>query len=142
MSQSRNVDSHKEFDRITEALERLNTKVESNTHQGDLEKRIEKMQRQLTAQKSVSFSQNIPQIYRPPDRTGNLYFCDFHNSWGSHQTSRCKTKESQVDRTCYRCKNTGHLATYCPEIKNGKPSPPPGYDANGIRQGLSEQKEN
>ncbi len=140
--QSRNVESNREFDRITEALERLNTKVESNTHQNDLEKRIEKMQRQLTAQKSVSFSQNIPQIYRPPNKTANLYFCDFHNGWGNHETSRCKTKEGQVDRTCYRCKKTGHLATYCPEIKNGKPSPPPGYDANGVRQGSTEQREN
>ncbi|EFX63759.1 hypothetical protein DAPPUDRAFT_335022 [Daphnia pulex] len=140
--QSRNVEPNKEFDRITEALERLNTKVESNTHQNDLEKRIEKMQRQLTAQKSVSFSQNIPQIYRPPNKTANLYFCDFHNSWGNHETSSCKTKEGQIDRTCYRCQKTGHLATYCPEIKNGKPSPPPGYDVNGVRQGSTEQREN
>jgi hypothetical protein len=49
--QSRNVAPNKEFDRITEALERLNTKVELNTHQNDLEKRIEKMQRQLTAKR-------------------------------------------------------------------------------------------
>ena len=47
--QTRSVEPHKEFDRIRETLERLNTKVESNTYQNDLEKRIEKIQRQLTA---------------------------------------------------------------------------------------------
>ena len=140
--QSRNVEPHKEFHKIAEPLERLNTKVESNTHQADLEKRIEKMQQQLTAQKSVSFAQNIPQIYRPPDRNGNLYFCDFHNSWGYHQNNKCRHKDDQANRTCYRCKKIGHLATFCPVIRNGKPSPPPGYDANGIRQGGSEQMEN
>lgn len=140
--QTRNAEPNREFDKITEALERLNTKVEANTYQSDLEKRIEKMQNQLTAQKSVSFSQKIPQVYIPPQRCENIYYCDFHNSWGTHKAGNCRTRENQVTLTCHRCKANGHIATFCPQIKNLKPLPPPGYDGNGVRQILSEQKEN
>ena len=60
--QSRNEEPNRDLEKITNALERLNTKEESNTFKNDLEKRIEKMQAQLSAQKSVSFSQKIPQV--------------------------------------------------------------------------------
>ena len=140
--QSRNEEPNRDLDKIADALERLNTKVESNTFKNDLEKRIEKMQAQLSAQKSISFSQKIPQVYIPPERTGNLYYCDFHNSWGTHKAGNCKTRENQVNLTCHRCKANGHIATFCPQIRNSKPPPPPGYDGNGIRQPCPEQKEN
>jgi hypothetical protein len=105
--QSRNEEPNRDLDKIADALERLNTKVESNTFKNDLEKRIEKMQAQLSAQKSVSFSQKIPQVYIPPEKTGNLYVCNFHNSWGTHKAGNCKTRENQVNLTCHRCKANG-----------------------------------
>nr|CAH0101699.1 unnamed protein product [Daphnia galeata] len=57
--QSRNEEPNRDLDKIADALERLNTKVESNTFKNDLEKRIEKMRAQLSSQESVSFSQKI-----------------------------------------------------------------------------------
>jgi hypothetical protein len=131
--QSRNEEPNRDLDKIADALEHLNTKVESNTFKNDLEKRIEKMQAQLSSQKSESFSQKNPQVYIPPERTGKIYYCDFHNSWGTHKAGNCKTRENQVNLTCHRCKTNGHIATFCPKIRNSKHPPPPGYDGNGIR---------
>ena len=130
-----------ELDQL-EALERLNAKIDGNTFQKDLEKRLEKMQNQLTAQKSVSFAEKIPQIYTPRERSENLVFCEFHNTWGYHKTNNCYSKLHQIDSICRRCNEKGHLSNFCPQTKNSKPLPPAGFDSNGIKQTVRTNKEN
>ncbi|KZR97466.1 Uncharacterized protein APZ42_007643, partial [Daphnia magna] len=56
--------------KYVEALDRLCTQVESNTHQKHLEENMEKMQRQLSTRRNVSFSQRSPQLNPPINKTG------------------------------------------------------------------------
>ncbi|XP_045032247.1 uncharacterized protein LOC116928399, partial [Daphnia magna] len=126
--QAKYVEPNREFTKVKEALDRLSSQVESNTHQKHLEENMEKMQRQLSTRRNVSFSQRSPQLNPPINKTGDLYFCDFHNDWGYHSINNCKARESQANDKCFRCKEIGHRANFCPQIKNLKPTPPEGYD--------------
>ncbi|KZS05506.1 Uncharacterized protein APZ42_031280 [Daphnia magna] len=82
------------------------------------------MQRQLSNRRNLSFSQRSPQSNPPINKTGDLYFCYFHNDRGFHSINNCKARESQANDKCFRCKEIGHRANVCPQIKNLKPSPP------------------
>ncbi|KAI9560497.1 hypothetical protein GHT06_011430 [Daphnia sinensis] len=140
--QAKYAEPNKELIKVKEALDRLSTKVESNSHKEHLEENMEKMQRQLSKRRNVSFSQRSPQSTPPINKTGDLYFCDFHNDWGYHSVNNCKAKESQTNDKCFRCKEMGHRANFCPQINNQKPSPPEGYDGNGKRLTSFEERGN
>ncbi|KZS06385.1 Uncharacterized protein APZ42_030174 [Daphnia magna] len=102
--QAKYVESNKELNKVKNALDRLSTQVESNTHQKHLEENMEKMQRQLSTRRNVSFSQRSPQSNPPINKTGDLYIFCFHNDWGYHSISNCKARESQANDKCFRCR--------------------------------------
>ncbi|KAK4006682.1 hypothetical protein OUZ56_011840 [Daphnia magna] len=93
--QAKYVEPNRELTKVKEALDRLSTQVESNTHQKHLEENMEKMQRQLSTRRNGRFSQRSPQSNPPINKTGDSSFCDFHNDWCYHSISNCKARESQ-----------------------------------------------
>ncbi|KAK4006419.1 hypothetical protein OUZ56_011572 [Daphnia magna] len=95
--QAKYVEPNRELNKVKEALDRLSTQVQSDTHRTHLEENMEKMQRQLSTRKNVNFSQRSLQSNPPINKTGDLYFCDLRNDWGYHSISDCKARESQAN---------------------------------------------
>ncbi|KAK4028388.1 hypothetical protein OUZ56_017668 [Daphnia magna] len=63
--QPKYVEPNRELTKVKEALDRLSTQVESNTHEKRFEENMEKMQRKLSTRRNTSFSQRSPIL--PPD---------------------------------------------------------------------------
>ncbi|KZR97798.1 Uncharacterized protein APZ42_007125, partial [Daphnia magna] len=78
-------------------------------------------QRQLSTRRNTSFSQRSPQLNPPINKTA---------------------RKSQANDKCFRCKEIGHRANFCPHIKNLKPTPPEGDDGNGKKLPLFEERGN